>query len=89
MSEKDRCKVCLGERVADVEKVIEIPLERGVPDDHDYIFYGESDEMPGIMAGDLHIRIKIKKHAVFERKGADLYYKKTITLLEALTGFSF
>jgi DnaJ family protein A protein 2 len=38
------------------------------------------------MAGDLYIRIKIKKHDVYERKGADLYTNKKITLLEALTG---
>lgn len=38
------------------------------------------------MAGDLYVRIKIKKHDVYERKGADLYANKTITLLEALTG---
>jgi DnaJ-class molecular chaperone len=45
MDEKDRCKKCKGGRVQDVEKVIEIPLEKGVPDEHDYTFYGESDEM--------------------------------------------
>jgi DnaJ family protein A protein 2 len=38
------------------------------------------------MAGDLYIRIKIKKHDIYERKGADLYTNKKITLLEALTG---
>lgn len=39
------------------------------------------------MAGDLYVRIKLKKHKVYERRGADLYTKKEITLLEALTGF--
>ncbi len=28
-------------------------------------------------------------HASFTRKGADLYYKKTITLVQALLGFNF
>jgi len=28
-------------------------------------------------------------HKVFERKGADLYIEKKITLLEALTGLTF
>lgn len=41
------------------------------------------------MAGDLYIRIKIKKHDTYERKGADLYTVKKITLLEALTGTQF
>lgn len=84
--EKDRCKKCKGDKVLDVEKIIEIPLEKGVPEEHDYQFYGESDEYPGVMAGDLYIRIKIKKHDLYERKGADLWSTKKITLLEALTG---
>jgi DnaJ family protein A protein 2 len=41
------------------------------------------------MAGDLYIRIKIKKHDLYERKGADLFTTKKITLLEALTGCQF
>lgn len=45
MEEKDRCKKCKGQKVADVEKNVEVPLEKGVPDEHDYTFYGESDEM--------------------------------------------
>jgi len=40
------------------------------------------------MAGDLHIRFKIEKHRIYERKGADLFVNKKITLLEALTGFT-
>ena len=31
----------------------------------------------------------IKKHAIFTRKGADLYIDKKISLLEALSGFNF
>ena len=45
MDEKDRCKKCKGVRVVDQEKVVDVPLEKGVPDEHDYTFYGESDEM--------------------------------------------
>ncbi len=45
MDEKDRCKKCKGQRVMDIEKLVEVPLEKGVPDEHDYTFYGESDEL--------------------------------------------
>jgi len=44
---------------------------------------------PGVMAGDLYVRIRIAKHKVFERRGADLYIEKKIPLVEALTGTSF
>ena len=47
------------------------------------------DEAPGVLGGDIHVRIFIDKHKSFERKGADLYMEKKITLLEALIGTNF
>lgn len=41
------------------------------------------------MASDLYVRVFIKPHSTFVRKGADLFMKKKITLLEALTGVVF
>lgn len=86
---KTRCKECGGEKIAEVKKVIEVGLEPGCPHEYEYIYTGESDEAPGIMAGDLHVRILIEKHKIYTRKGADLYLEKKITLGEALTGFNF
>ena len=51
--------------------------------------YGEADEAPGYLAGDLHVIVQIKKHPLYSREGADLFMEKTISLLEALTGFNF
>ena len=62
-------------------------LDKGAPDGKRYTFEGESDEMPGYDPGDVIIEIRIKKHPVFERTGADLTMKADISLLEALTGF--
>lgn len=39
------------------------------------------------MAGDLIFVVQEKPHEIFTRKGADLYMKKTITLVESLIGF--
>ena len=41
------------------------------------------------MAGDVHLIVLIEPHAVFKRNGADLFMRKEITLLEALTGVNF
>jgi len=76
MDEKDKCKVCKGNKLADNVKELEVAIEPGVPDCHDYILSGESDEAPGIEAGDLYARIQIEKHKIFTRKGADLFYEK-------------
>lgn len=40
------------------------------------------------MGGDLYVRVMIEPHKTFTRRGADLYYEKKISLLEALTGFT-
>lgn len=89
MKDADRCKACDGKKIVDNEKKIEVPLEPGVPHEYSYKFTGEADEAPGIMAGDLYVKVNIKEHAVFKRKGADLYIDKNITLLEALSGVYF
>lgn len=41
-----------------------------------------------MIAGDIYIRIQIKKHKTFIRKGADLAIIKNISLVEALSGVS-
>ena len=50
---------------------------------------GEGNEIPDAIAGDLIFVTQEQPHSVFERKGADLFIKKDISLLEALTGFEF
>ena len=37
----------------------------------------------------MYLVVHIDDHPKFKRLGADLFYKKKITLLEALTGFTF
>jgi len=42
--------------------LIEVSVEPGVPHEHDYIFNGMSDDIPGAMAGDVYVRILIENH---------------------------
>lgn len=85
----NQCKNCKGKKIIAEKRTIEVPIEQGAPNEHHVTFTGEGDEIPGAMAGDLVVRLIIEKHPVFERKGADLYMKKKISLYEALTGCSF
>lgn len=86
---KDKCKDCKGEKIATETKIIEIELDKGVPDGHRYNFPLEGDMIPDVEAGDIVIEIFMEKHKNFVRKGADLVYKAQISLLQALTGFKF
>jgi len=85
----NQCKQCKGKKIIAEKRTIEVPIEQGAPNEHHVTFTGEGDELPGAMAGDLVVRLLIEKHPVFDRKGADLFIKKKISLYEALTGCSF
>ena len=87
IKEEDKCPTCKGRKVNQESKTLKIMLDKGAPDGKRYTFEGESDESPGYDPGDVIIEIRIKKHPVFERTGADLTMKADISLLEALTGF--
>jgi len=85
----DICKECKGNKIIQENKTIEVPIEAGVPDATQSVFQGDGDEVPGVLAGDLVVTITVEPHKRFERKGADLFFKKKISLYEALTGCSF
>lgn len=87
IKDKDRCPDCKGEKVKRATKTLEVHVDKGAPDGKRYVFAGESDEAPGVEAGDVVVEILVQKHKKFHRKGADLVYTADISLLEALTGF--
>ncbi len=87
VKEKDRCTECKGQKVNQKTKTLEVEIDKGAPDGKRYTFAGESDEFPGVEAGDVMVEIMVEKHKKFNRKGADLVYNADITLYEALTGF--
>jgi len=70
-------------------KVLEVPVEKGMKNNHKIPFRGMADEKPNMEAGDIVFQITEKPHKVFKRKGNDLLIKKSINLVEALCGFSF
>lgn len=86
---KNRCKTCKGKQIIQEKKVIEVAIDKGVPNGHKYNFHGESDEKPGLLAGDLIVIVEEKPHEMFKRKKADLILQKKISLKEALTGYKF
>ncbi|KAG0378243.1 hypothetical protein BGX24_004427 [Mortierella sp. AD032] len=88
MREKDKCKKCKGNKVVNEKKVMEIFIEKGMRNGEKIPMKGEADQLPGVETGDVVLVLQQKPHALFERSGADLACKITITLVEALCGFS-
>ncbi|EGR32886.1 hypothetical protein IMG5_067920 [Ichthyophthirius multifiliis] len=89
INEKNKCQSCKGNKIYNQKVILDVPINKGAYDGQEIILYGEGDEAPGYMAGDLHLTVKMKHNNVFQRQGADLIMKKKINLAESLTGFSF
>ena len=53
------------------------------------ILRNQGHQISESIKGDVKVNIKIKNDTPFKREGLDLIYNKTITLKEALCGFSF
>lgn len=89
VKDSDKCLHCKGEKVEKVKKTLEVFVEKGMAHGHKITFHGESDQAPGVEPGDMIFVVVEKKHDLFERKGNDLFLKKTLNLNEALCGFEF
>jgi len=87
----DQCPKCKGQKVVREAKIITVDIEPGMKWGETISFYGESDQAPDCMTGDLIFILKPKQDERFrfERKGDDLYLKHDISFVDALTGTNF
>jgi len=69
---KKQCKKCKGKKVQEISLPVEVSIEPGCPTDHIIKYNGMGNEIPGAEAGDLVVKVGVKKHKQFERNGADL-----------------
>lgn len=88
INERDRCQACVGRKVIQQTKILEVHVDKGMRDDQRITFRGEGDQMPGVEPGDVIIVLQEKTHETFQRAGIDLLMKHTVSLTEALCGFS-
>lgn len=77
---KEKCK--------EEDTELNVDVERGVASGHKQTFPMMSEQKPGQIPGDVIVEIKQKAHPTFKRDGNDLKTDFTITLKEALLGFS-
>ncbi len=85
------CAKCNGEgkkyKIKKEREVLEVFIEKGGANGQKIVFANKADEAPNMEPGDVVFVIQEEAHPTFTRKGEDLYIRKSITLLEALTGF--
>lgn len=88
MMQQTVCDECPNMELKTQEKLLEVEIEPGMKEGAEQKFYGEGEPHIDGDPGDLKVRIRTLPHPVFERRGDDLYTNATISLTEALTGFT-
>eukprot|EP00118_Oscarella_pearsei_P028797 m.2958 g.2958 ORF g.2958 m.2958 type:complete len:380 (+) comp8989_c0_seq1:1456-2595(+) len=88
MSPQQICEECPNVKFETEEKILEVEIEPGMRDGHEYPFVSEGEPHVDGEPGDLTFRIIQMRHSVFERDGDDLYANVTISLMDALNGFA-
>ena len=81
------CNVCKGEGRIEKREKIKISIPAGIDSGQRVRIKGEGEAgRRGGKAGDLYVRVVVKPHPIFERKGDDLYLTKTISFSQAALG---
>lgn len=88
MMQQTVCDECPNMELTTQEKLLEVEVEPGMKDGAQQKFHGEGEPHIDGDPGDLIVKIRTQPHPVFERRGDDLYTNATISLADALTGFS-
>nr|XP_002122089.1 dnaJ homolog subfamily B member 11-like [Ciona intestinalis] len=88
MTQQRVCDECPNVKFVNEEKVLEMEIEPGMEEGVEYPFVGEGEPDIDGEPGDIRFQIKILKHPIFERNVLDLYTNVTISLTDALLGFS-
>jgi len=71
------------------KETIYISIPKGVDDGEIIVLKEKGNIISETIKGDVKIFIKVENNTHFERRGLDLFFNKTISLKEALCGFSF
>lgn len=84
-----QCNLCEGIKTIPSEETLQVYIEPGSKHGTTIPFEGKADEVPGGIAGDLVIVLQQRTHSTFKRQGDNLIYNRTLSLRDALEGFSF
>lgn len=88
MMQQTVCDECPNVKLVNEERLLEVEIEPGMVDGQETKFIAEGEPHLDGEPGDLILAIKTLPHARFQRKGDDLYTNVTISLQDALIGFT-
>eukprot|EP00903_Cladosiphon_okamuranus_P013217 g12328.t1 len=87
VSRERLCQTCKGTGAAKPEEMTTVTMPPGVLPGHTVVLAGKGMEHPNKLPGSIRVVAVQLAHPRFERRGADLVHKKTISLMDALLGF--
>lgn len=88
MTQETVCEECPNVKLVNEERVLEIEVEPGMRDGQEIKFVAEGEPHIDGEPGDLILKVRTSPHPIFERQGDDLYTNITISLQDALVGFT-
>jgi molecular chaperone DnaJ len=83
------CSVCKGTGVRDARKEIKIVVPSGISDGEMIRITSEGEALSNGIAGDLYVKIHVKKHPQFLKEGDNLVTTLNIKLSDALLGSTY
>lgn len=86
---KHACPFCKGTKVVQEDKELELTIEKGMKDGEEIVFPRMSEQQPDVVPGDVIVKLRTNKHNRFIRDGDNLRMDHTLSLKEALLGYSF
>ncbi|KAK9792942.1 hypothetical protein WJX73_000736 [Symbiochloris irregularis] len=82
------CEDCQNVQLVREAQELVVTVDAGAADGQEIMIFEEGEPMVDGEAGDLKFVITSPPHRLFQRTGDDLRYNATITLMEALIGFT-
>lgn len=83
---KEACPDCRGEGALRKQEEVHVVIPAGVEDGEMIRMPGRGEALPGAQAGDLYIKIHVKRDKLFTRDGNNLVTALTVKLSDALLG---
>ncbi len=80
------CKECAGIGLQRSRKKLQVKIPPGADDGQSLRLRGEGNAVQGGRSGDLYVRIHLKPHSSFKRRGDDVLYETKISFPKAVLG---
>lgn len=80
------CGACNGKGVARGKRKLNVKIPAGIEDGETIRFSGEGEATRGGHSGDLYLRIRVKPHKDFERRGQDIFSRLAVPFKIAVLG---